>query len=132
MNSKQMHDMLLGYPASIGTADYLKIQKERFVISNMDTSQFPGEHWVTFYFTKRGPYELFNSFEHMLEDYTFGFEKIINKKYLKNVGQLQQSTSDVCRLYRYYYMMIPHSDKTIKDIVKDFNNLDRKKQNDHF
>ena len=49
--------MLLGYPVTICTADQLKIQRGRFFISNTDTSQSPGEHWVSFYFPKRGPFE---------------------------------------------------------------------------
>ena len=99
MNSKQLHDILLGYPVTICTADQLNIERGRFVISNTDTSQGPGEHWVTFYFPKRGPFEYFDSLGHMPEDYGVGFEKILKKKYLKNVGQLQQSTSNVCGLY---------------------------------
>ena len=57
MNSKQLHDMLLGYPVTICTADQLKIERGRFVISNTDTSQGPGQHWVPFYFPIRGPFE---------------------------------------------------------------------------
>ena len=44
MNSKQLYDMLLGYPVRICTADQLKIERGRFVISNTDTSQGPGQH----------------------------------------------------------------------------------------
>ena len=44
MNSNQLHDMLLGYPVTICTADQPKIQRGRFIISNTDTSQGPGEH----------------------------------------------------------------------------------------
>ena len=54
----------------------------RSVISNTDTSQGLGKHWVTFHLCKRGPYEFFVSLGHMLEEYAVGFEKILNKKYL--------------------------------------------------
>ena len=37
--------------------DHFKVQRGRFVISNMDTSQGRGEHWLTFYFSKLGPYD---------------------------------------------------------------------------
>ena len=61
MNSKQLCDMLLGFPVTICTTDQRKIQRGRFFISNTDTSQGPGEHFtflnVAFYFPKRGPYE---------------------------------------------------------------------------
>ena len=105
MNSKQLRDMLLGYPVSICTAIHFKIQRGRFVISNTDTSQGPGTHWVTFYFPKRCPYQFFDSLGQILEDFAIGFEKILNKKYLKNAGQLQQSTSNVCGFYCAYYVV---------------------------
>ena len=129
MNSKQLYDMLLGYPVTICTADQLKIERGRFVISNTDTSQGPGQHWVTFYFPKRGPFEFFDSLGHMPDYYNVGFEKILNKKYLKNVGQLQQSTSNVCGLYCAYYVIKRHKGKTMMGILKDFN-LQQKKRND--
>ena len=66
----------------------------------------------------------------MPEDYGVGFEKILKRKYLKNVGQLQQSTSNVCGLYCAYYVMKRHQEKMMKDIVKDFN-VQQKKRNDH-
>ena len=84
---------------------------------------------MTFYFPKRGPFEHFDSLGHMPEDYGVGFEKILKKKYLKNVDQLQQSTSNVCGLFCAYYVMKRHQGKTMKDIVKDFN-LNQKKRND--
>ena len=65
----------------------------------------------------------------MPEEYGVGFEKILERKYLKSFGQLQQSTSNVCDLYCAYYVMKRHKGKTMKDIVKDFN-VQQKKQND--
>ena len=85
--------------------------------------------WVAFYFPKRGRFEFFDSLGHKAKDYGVGFEKILKRKYLKNVGQLQQSTSNVCGLYCAYYVMKRHQGKTMKDIVKDFN-VQQKKRND--
>ena len=129
MNGKQLHDMLLGYPVTICTADQLKIQRGRFVISNTDTSQGPGQHWVTFYFPKRGPFEFFDSLGHRPEYYGVGFEKILRKQYLKNVGQLQQSNSNVCGLYCAYYVIKRHRGTTLRDFIKDYN-IHQKKRND--
>ena len=92
-------------------------------------SQGPGDHWVTFYFPKRGPFEFCDSLGHMPEDYGGGFEMIVKKKYLKNVGQLQQSTSNVFGLYCAYYVMKRHQRKTMKDIVKD-SYVQQKKRSD--
>ena len=69
MNTKQLYNMFLDYPVTICTGDQLEIQRGKFVISNTDTSQGLGEHWVTFYFPKRGPFEFFDSSGHMPEDY---------------------------------------------------------------
>ena len=97
MNSKQLHDILLGYPVTICTADQLNIERGRFVISNTDTSQGPGEHWVTFYFPKRGPLEYFDSLGHMPEDYGVGFEMILKRntsKTLVNYSNLHSTCVD--------------------------------------
>ena len=105
MNSKQLHNMLLDYPLAIYTADHLKVQRGRLVISNTDTSQGRGEHWVTFYFPKGGPYEFFGSLGHMPEEYMVGFEKILNKKYLNcgttNYNNLCQTCGTLLRLLRH-------------------------------
>ena len=85
---------------------------------------------MAFYFSKRGPFEFFDSLGHMAKDYGVGFEKILKRKYLKNDGQLQQSTSNVCGLYCAYYVMKRHQGKTMKDVVKDFH-VQQKKRNDH-
>ena len=68
MDSKQLNDILLGYPVSICPADQIKIQRGRFVISNTDTSQGPRKHWVTYHFPKRGPYEFFDSLGNRPDD----------------------------------------------------------------
>ena len=111
MNNEQLKDVLLGYPVTVCCADEIKIRKGRFVISNTDTSQGPGKHWVAFYFPKRGPYEFFDSLGNRLEEYGVGFEKKLSKTYLKNFGQIQQSTSNVCGLYCAYYVMKRHQGK---------------------
>ena len=81
--------MLLGYPVTICTADQLKIQRGRFFISNTDTSQGPGEHWVAFNFPKRGPFEFFDSLGHMAKDYGVEFEKIPQKRWSTTVIYIQ-------------------------------------------
>ena len=110
--------------------DHFKVQRGRFVISNTDTSQGRGEHWLTFYFSKLGPYDFFDSLGHMREENAVGFDKVVNKKCFKNVGQLQQSTSNVCELYCAYFVMIRHASKTMKDILKYLNPT--RKRNDRF
>ena len=129
MDSKQLNDLVLWYPVSICSAAQLKIQRRRFVFSNTGTSRGPGKHWVAFYFPKRGSHKFFDFLGNRPEDYGVGFEKILNKKYLMSFGELQQSTSNVCELYCAYCVMKRHQGKTMKDIVKDFNPR-QKKRND--
>lgn len=126
MNNFQLEKILRGYPVTICAADQIEIKRGRFVISNTDTSHGQ-EHWVSFYFPKRGPFEFFDPVGNRPEDYGVGFEKILNKPYLTYTGQLQQSTSNVCGLYCAYYVMKRHQGKPIKDIVKDFNPRQRKR-----
>ena len=80
-------------------------------------------------FRNVGLSNFFDSLEHMPEDYGIGFENVLNKKYLKNVRQLQQSTSNVCGLYCAYFVLKRHEGKTMMDILKNFN-LHQKKRND--
>ena len=129
MDNKQLNDVLIGYLVSICSADQIKIQRGRFVISNTDSSQGPEKHWVTFYFPKRGSYEFFDSLGNKPEDYGVGFETYLNKKYLMSFKQLQQSTSNVCGLYFAYYVMKRHQGKTMRGIVKDLHPR-QKKRND--
>ena len=42
-------------------------------------------------------------------------------------GQLQQAMSNVCGLYCAYYVMKRHQGKTMKDIEKDFNTRQTKR-----
>ena len=83
MDNEQLNNVLLGYPVTVCCADEIKIQKGRFVISNTDTCQGPGKHWVAFYFPKRGPYEFFDSLGNRPEEYGVGLEKKLSKTYLK-------------------------------------------------
>ena len=64
----------------------------------------------------------------MPEDYEDGFEMVLNKKYLKNVGQLQHYIKRVWTILCILPDKVTHGEKK-EDIVKDFN-LHQKKRND--
>lgn len=129
MNNYQLENILRGYPVTVCAADKIRKQKGRFVISNTDTSNGPGKHWVAFYFPTKGPYEFFDSMGNCPQSYQVGFEKILNKKYLMYNGQLQQSSSNVCGLYCAYYVIKRYRGKSMRNIAKKFN-PQRKKLND--
>ena len=121
-----MHDMLLDYPVPICTADHLKVQRGRIVISNTDT----GEHWVTFYFLKRGPYELFC----LIGTHARRVRGCIWENPKQKMPQKCGTTTTIyvkrVRFYCYYYVLNWHAGKPMKEILKDFNRT--RKRNDHF
>ena len=131
MNNYQLKDILRGYPVTVCAADQIHKRRGTFVISNTDTSNGPGMHWVVFYFPKRGPYEFFDSMGNSPESYNVGFEKILDKKYLVQNSQLQQSSSNVCGLYCAYYVIKRYREKSMRNIVSEFNPRQRK-QNDRY
>ena len=120
MNNYQLERILRGYPVTVCAADQIRKGSGRFVISNTDTSEGQGIHWVVFYFPRRGPYEFFDSLGNSPESYRVGFEKILDKKYLMYNGQLQQSPSNVCGLYCAYYVMKRYKGNTMTDIIAEF------------
>ena len=120
MNNYQLEYILREYPVTVCAADQIQKRRGRFVISNTDTSQGPGTHWVVFYFPRRGPYEFFDSLGNSPESYHVGFEKILDKKYLMYNGQLQQSSSNVCGLYCAYYVMERYKGNTMTHIIAEF------------
>ena len=129
MNSYELEQSLSKYPVTVCSADRIQRRKDRFVISNTDTSGGSGKHWVVLYFPERGPYEFFDSLGNSPEYYGVGFETFLDKKYLMCTTQLQQSTSNVCGLYCVYYVLKRCKGNTLRDIVKEFNALN-KNEND--
>ena len=131
MNNFQLQELLEGYPVTICAADQIKRQNGRFVIANTDTSLGPGEHWVTFYFPKRGPDEFFDSLGNAPIDYEAGFERALTKPYWMICNRLQDSNSNTCGLYCLYYVMERYGGRTMEDIVKPFL-IHTLKKNDNF
>lgn len=131
MNNFQLRDLLQGYPVTICAADQLRIERDRFVISNTDTSNGTGKHWVTFYFPSKGPDEFFDSLGKTPKDYKVAFETLLQNQYIMNCNQLQQSTSDTCGLYCVYYVINRCNGKTMNEIVKPFN-VNKPSYNDHY
>ena len=51
MNNTELQRLLKGYPVKTRAADEVRVEKGRFIIANTVTTDGPGKHWVTFYFT---------------------------------------------------------------------------------
>lgn len=119
MNNFQLEQILIDYPVTVCSVDQVRIKKGQFVISNTDTSDGPGEHWVTLYFPTSGPYEFFDSLGNTPEHY--GFEKFFTNSYWTNCDRLQDYGSDACGHYCAYYTMTRCTGRTFNDIVKPFN-----------
>lgn len=125
MNNLELERLLFGYPVTVCASDKVRIKKGHFVISNTDTSDGPGKHWVTFYFPVNGPDEFFDSLGKRPENYRTGFETILKKTFWMNCDPIQDSRSDICALYCVYYVMNRCTGMTLKDIVKPFNVYNR-------
>lgn len=129
MNNLELQRRLRGYPVSICSADSIK--KDKFVIANTDTRGGPGKHWVTFYFTDKGPDEFFDSLGKTPEYYNVGFERVLRRDYLTNCDRLQDFGSDTCGMYCIYYVMCRYAGMTLKDLVNVFSVSDLE-MNDRF
>lgn len=121
MNNIELQRLLKGYPVKIRAADEVRVEKGRFIIANTDTKDGPGKHWVTFYFTARGPDEFFDSLGKTPEYYNVGFETLLQNPYWMNCSRLQDFGSDTCGLYCVYYVMCRYAGMTMKDLVYPFN-----------
>ena len=121
MNTLQLKELLRGYPVTICASDQLKLQKGRFVISNTDTREGPGKHWVTFYFPHQGPYEFFDSLGNRPRRYGVNFETVLQKPYLMNCDRLQPPYSNACGLYCVYYIINRYNGMNLTKIVNPFN-----------
>ena len=121
MNNFELYELLRDYPVSVCAADQIRMKRGQFVISNTDTSDGPGKHWVAFYFPTRGPYEFFDSLGHTPNSYQVGLEKFLLNSYWTNCDRLQDYGSDTCGYYCAYYVMTRWTGRTFEDIVKPFN-----------
>jgi hypothetical protein len=131
MNNYQLQELLRGYPVTICAADQIKMQKDGFVISNTDTSDGPGKHWVVFHFSSHGPDYFFDSLGRRPSDYNVNFDRFLKNPYWLICNQLQSSNSTVCGHYCVYFVKTRQADMSMQDIVKPFN-VNDKNFNDHY
>ena len=129
MNKLELERILRRYPVTVCAANELEIQKGQFVISNTDTSEGRGKHWLTFYFNNNGPFEYFDSLGRPPEYY--GFQHLFQRPYLTNCDQIQDSNSSVCGQYCIYYIMCRYGGQTMQDIVLPFNVGDKSWNDDY-
>lgn len=129
MNNFQILKQLKDYPVTVCSADQVRFTKGEFVISNTQTNDQPGEHWVTFYFPRDEPCEFVDSLVRLPEHYRVGFEKLLDKPYYTSMDQIQDSKSDVCGLYCIYYVICRYGGTSMKDLLSIFD-VSHKKKND--
>lgn len=129
MNNFQIEDILKGYPVTVCSADEVSYKTGEFIISNTQTSDSTGEHWVVFYFRKKGPDEFFDSLGNAPEYYSVNFETLLNKPYLLTLDQIQSSNSDKCGLYCIYYVMCRYAGLDMQTMLNVFD-VRNKEQND--
>ena len=131
MNNFQLKTLLREYPVIVCSADEINIQRGQFIISNTDTSDGPGKHWVTFYFALKGPDNFFDSLGKNPEYYRVGFEDVLRRPYRMTYDEIQAPNSDTCGEYCVYYIMERFKGMTLDKIVKPFNVNERTK-NDNY
>ena len=131
MNALQLRQALRDYPVTVCAADQLRVRTDHFVIANTDTKEGPGLHWVTFYFPRDGPDELFDSLGQTPFSYDVGFERALQRPYLMLTDAIQDPYSDLCGLYCIYYVMERFKRRSFRTLVTPFDISDRQ-QNDRY
>ena len=100
-------------------------------IANMDSSDKPGSHWITFYFTKEKEGEFFDSYGLPPSNYTGTFTRFLNNNsnsWCFNTITLQTVNSKVCGHYCLYYALFRSRGINMSEIVHRFSN--NKRRND--
>jgi hypothetical protein len=108
------------------TADEIPLlsTEESFFIANTHTSSLPGEHWVAFYFPKRGSPEYFDTGGHPPEYYQTSFQDILilgGPKYMYNGMKIQADRSRTCGAFCIYYAYHRCRGLPMSSIVESFN-----------
>lgn len=80
--------------------------RPELIICNTDPSDKPGQHWVLFFFDKKGNVEFFDSLgkplKHYGKEFVF-FAKMYSKKIKKSVKRTQPKGTALCGIYCLYY-----------------------------
>ena len=131
MNNVRLSKILKDYPVTVCAADQLRVTRGRFVITNTDTSDGAGKHWVTFYFPERQPIEYFDSLGKDPEYYEVGFEQKLRHPYRRMMSPIQANTSDTCGHYCIYYIAERFKGGTMEDVMSRFD-VNRPDLNDDY
>ncbi len=126
MNNFQLAHVLERYPVTVCSADEVRYDRGSFVISNTQKSDKAGEHWVAFYFPRKGPDEFFDYMGQMPEYYGTELENNLTKRFYISSDQIQDSNSDLCGQYCVYYVMRRHEGYSMQSLVNVFNRNDTK------
>lgn len=114
----------LGVFASDELPDKL-LSKPCALIANTDPSGKRGEHWVTFFVSKEGIVEYFDSFG--FAPYIDSFKTFIDRECTEgifNAKRLQSATSSVCGLYCVYFLVHRVRQVKMKQVLSKFDAQD--------
>ena len=87
-------------------------------VANTDNHDFPGQHWVAFYFPSKGPSEYFDSYG--LPPWKSQFLDFLEAHYVINPKVLQSSISELCGQYCIMYLMLRAKDFSQTAILSIF------------
>jgi hypothetical protein len=101
-----------------------KFKKPQFFIANTDADTKPGQHWVAFYFPRKGPAEFFDSCGNAPSRLHRNFSKFLkrhSKRYVYNKHKLQSDDSVTCGPFVLYYVMHRAHNVPMQRITNQFN-----------
>ena len=102
-----------------------------FFIANTDDSKKPGQHWVAFYATGRGPLEYFDSYGYKpLNKHFSDYVKENFRKHTYNKKRLQGELSTTCGQYCLSFLFYRSLGISMDDFTKKFSANDYH-ENDH-
>ena len=114
MNTKQLYFALSNNKITKGKFDGIFskdtlqdiVTRPELIICNTDPSDKPGQHWVLFFFDKKGNVEFFDSLGKPLRFYGkefVMFAKMFSKNIKQNTKRIQPEKSALCGVYCLYY-----------------------------
>jgi hypothetical protein len=92
------------------------------VVMNLENSNQPGSHWVSFYFGP-GTAEYFDSFGLPPDGRSFDYLNKSGKKVMWNNEKLQLNNSDECGYYAMDYIRGRNSGKSMSQVLNQFHGI---------
>jgi hypothetical protein len=100
-----------------------KVKKPSMFIVNIDQSDQPGSHWVSFYFPESGAAEFFDSMGKPPEHYHIYYKNFLiayGSSYLHNLNRIQDYNTSLCGEYCIYFLIHRSENMSYEKILVQF------------